>query len=398
MGWGVNSPQVAFDKREQRPRAVVPADVAEQLSIIFTDVRMCCLLWPSTGVAAYDFVGIDGAKMAPLLFCNVGWMARYQGLRGQPDKIVGGGQYVNENGTGNEVCNFLAADDGWVYGHVETIKGDLDRDIRLDRLGSTDKQVDHVDVVWTATNPTKGGRRVVGWYRDATVYRSRQYFQKAPSRQHRADKLASYRIKTKADLAQWLPIEDRSLSLSRGPGWMGHTPWWVPPSSPDNTTAAFLDSVRLLVAGGYGRSVPSPTKISNSAGASSDGYTRYAQAYEAFVSPRHAHLQDRFEAFLASTNPTVHVTPNLQGVDLRFQDNVRGLVLVEIKPCTDQDARYAIRTAMGQLMDYRQRVGGTPSLLIVIEVAPTEEDLSLATYNGFGLSYPLDDGFAVAWP
>lgn len=336
--------------------------------------------------------------MTPLLFCNVGWMSRYQGLRGQPDKIVGGGQFVDENGTGNEVCNFLPADDGWVYGHVETIKGDLDRDIRLDRLGSTGKQVDHVDVVWTATDPTKGGRRVVGWYRDATVYRSRQQFQKAASPQHRADKLVSYRIRTKAELAQWLPVEDRSLALSHGPGWMGHTPWWVPPSSADDETAAFLEKARLLIAGGYGRPVPASTKLANSAAASSDGYPRYAQAYEAFVSPRHARLQERFEAFLIAADPALLLQPNLQGVDLRFQDKSRGLVLVEIKPCTYQDARYAIRTAMGQLLDYRQRVGGAPSLMVVIEVAPNEEDLTLATHNGFGLSYPTDDGFAVVWP
>ncbi len=43
--------------------------------------------------------------MAPVLFCNVGWMERYEGLTGG-DTIVGGGAYVREHESGFEVCNF----------------------------------------------------------------------------------------------------------------------------------------------------------------------------------------------------------------------------------------------------------------------------------------------------
>jgi hypothetical protein len=47
--------------------------------------------------------------------------------------------------------------------------------------------VDHVDVVWTATDLKKQGRRVVGWYRDARVYRDRVPFPELPSAQHRLE-------------------------------------------------------------------------------------------------------------------------------------------------------------------------------------------------------------------
>jgi hypothetical protein len=43
--------------------------------------------------------------MDALFFCNIGWMNRYEGLKGKPDKIVGGGKYVDENNDGGEVCN-----------------------------------------------------------------------------------------------------------------------------------------------------------------------------------------------------------------------------------------------------------------------------------------------------
>jgi hypothetical protein len=127
-----------------------------------------------------------------LLFCNIGWMARYDGLKGKPDRIVGGGKYVDDNGHGAEVCNFLRCDDDYVYGHVETLKGELDdggidRDIDIVKLGAERdaKFVDGLDVIWTAKHPEEGGRRVIGWYRNARISRKRQNFPKSPSPQHR---------------------------------------------------------------------------------------------------------------------------------------------------------------------------------------------------------------------
>ena len=58
----------------------------------------------------------------------------------------------------------------------------------------------------------------------------------------------------------------------------------------------------------------------------------------------------------------------------------------------------AIRTAMGQLFDCRQRAEGDTSFLIVIETKPTDEDRALASCNGFGIAYPVSDKFEVFWP
>ena len=66
----------------------------------------------------------EGQHLARIVFCGIGWMGRYRGLAAQADKIFGGGRYVRENETGHEVCNFLRCDDGNVYGHVETIRGE----------------------------------------------------------------------------------------------------------------------------------------------------------------------------------------------------------------------------------------------------------------------------------
>lgn len=68
-----------------------------------------------------------------ILVCNVGWMARYQGLEGQPDNIVGGGKWVVDNKRGHESCNFLPTQSGDVFGHFETIKGDIDRAVSIEK-------------------------------------------------------------------------------------------------------------------------------------------------------------------------------------------------------------------------------------------------------------------------
>ena len=51
------------------------------------------------------------------LFCNVGWMERYQGLHGS-DTIQGGGSFVAIEGRGHEMCNFTSVNDR-LFGYVQ---------------------------------------------------------------------------------------------------------------------------------------------------------------------------------------------------------------------------------------------------------------------------------------
>ena len=66
-----------------------------------------------------------------ILFCNVGWMERYQGLR-SGDHISGGGAYVDKEGHGHEVCNF-SSDKAALYGYVQT----PGTQINIDRMGAS---------------------------------------------------------------------------------------------------------------------------------------------------------------------------------------------------------------------------------------------------------------------
>lgn len=99
-----------------------------------------------------------------ILYCRIGWMNFYKGPKN--DIIANGGR----NDDKFEVYNFMPHQDMYL-GFVEPMGT-----IHVERLGAAkaDEYVDDVLVVWLATSPDEGGMRIVGWYRDATVYREFQ--------------------------------------------------------------------------------------------------------------------------------------------------------------------------------------------------------------------------------
>lgn len=206
-----------------------------------------------------------------ILVCNVGWMTRYQGLKGQPDDIVGGGKWVAENKHGHESCNFLSTPSGDVFGHFETIKGKVDRAVSIERLGAPEQaeRVENIDVVWVATDPHGAGRRVIGYYLNATVYRERQEHSKRPTKQHGLDKVGSYMVSAKAANMRCLLLEERTIGLGRPPGWIGQANWWFPEDSDNPEVPAFIAKVRRLLAT-HKRASPQGKSIKKKLGGTTD--------------------------------------------------------------------------------------------------------------------------------
>lgn len=122
-----------------------------------------------------------------IVFLNIGWMEGYCGE--EDDHIDHGGSFVDETGTGNEDCNFCPfsylpeGDEKWqtvMLGSFETKTGNGERanQTHIERIrgcGAMGREpsVDGVTVVWCATAP-QGGSCVVGWYKNATVFRDYQ--------------------------------------------------------------------------------------------------------------------------------------------------------------------------------------------------------------------------------
>lgn len=174
-------------------------------------------------------------------------MESYEG-QSTEDQIQGGGSYVQEEGMGHEVCNF-AAHRGIVYGYVQPPKANRQPgagQIRIERIGEDQSDlVTNVLVIWTATRP-EGGTVVVGWYKDAIVYRYFQTFQNPPAL-HKTNKLKGYRVKAKKQNAVLLPIDQRTLEIPRRvKGGMGQSNIWFA-DSPDS--ADTVSGVRAIVGG-----------------------------------------------------------------------------------------------------------------------------------------------------
>jgi hypothetical protein len=145
------------------------------------------------------------------------------------------------------------------------------------------------------------------------------------------------------------------------------------------------------------RNAPKPKGGKKSASTAADPFKRYMQEYEIVVSPLHGRLQGDFQAHLGRARMK-DIRPDIDRVDLRYRDPARGRVLVEVKPTEPATVRFAIRTALGQLLDYQQRTKGTHALLVVIDDEPSREDADLALTNGFGIAWREGRGFSFAWP
>lgn len=103
-----------------------------------------------------------------ILFCRTGWNKKYNGdLTNDP--LINGGSY-NKEKVGYEAYNFKKFA-GKYYGFIEPMGS-----IHLEKISSEAKKSDYLEgvlIIWFATKPKTGGQYVVGWYKNATVYRQK---------------------------------------------------------------------------------------------------------------------------------------------------------------------------------------------------------------------------------
>lgn len=155
--------------------------------------------------------------MPPLLFARVGWMKWYRGPQPDDEKPVGGGSY-NKESLGHEAFNFRPLG-GYMLGYFQPrLRADYASSIALERIVSDSggrTELGGVLAVFVATDPKGGGQRVVGWFRDATVYRHER-----TSNDRRRNSF-SYYLKTPAASAVLVPEEKRWFTIPQGKGAFG---------------------------------------------------------------------------------------------------------------------------------------------------------------------------------
>lgn len=159
----------------------------------------------------------------PYLFCNIAWMERYQGQHDE-DMPIGGG----DNHEKHETCNFLNHN-GYVYGYVQS------GTIRLERIAdgnadNNDEKIENVTIFWTARHPDPVIKTtfIVGWYRDATVFRKYQLFNGTESKLHKKNDINRYWIKADAKNVFLIEKNERICSVPRmEKGAMGQSNVWL---------------------------------------------------------------------------------------------------------------------------------------------------------------------------
>lgn len=113
-----------------------------------------------------------------ILFCNIARMKYYKGIIKGIDEPQHGGEYVAKTGDAYEKYNFLPLQEGDTqrcFGFFETKKtnGASSNQLHIERIEGVSKADDlaeNVLVIWCSTH-NQNQPVVVGWYKNATVYR-----------------------------------------------------------------------------------------------------------------------------------------------------------------------------------------------------------------------------------
>ena len=186
-----------------------------------------------------------------VLFCRVGWMEFYRGQQGG-DEIEGGGAYVEQTGRGGEVLNF-ASHGGHVYGFVQSPGKAIDiRRIARHVGESIDdaESISNVLIVWVARRKDLSRTVVVGWYRNATVFRDLQFLERVPRIYKENGLTGHYRFKVKADGAVLLKVDARTRQIPTfQTGYMGRPNIWYADS---DQAPPVVDQVKSLIKGKLG--------------------------------------------------------------------------------------------------------------------------------------------------
>lgn len=155
----------------------------------------------------------------PMIMFHTVWMDRYDG---DLDTIFTGNfAGPKEYGHGHELYNFRPID-GYCYGHVQAQKaGGEEKRIQIAAhfdIPSGADRMDGVLVLWTAPHPDTRRRTLVGWYRNAKLFRDPQIPEGdlKGALDHGMSTRPSYRaVAAEADCFI-LPIEQRTISFPAG--------------------------------------------------------------------------------------------------------------------------------------------------------------------------------------
>lgn len=179
---------------------------------------------------------IKEERQNAIVFCNISWMDNYLGET-ESDIPKNGGEYVRIHKMCNESLNFLPISVCYDDENTERIKllgsyetkstnGITINQTHIEKINGCksliyNEQATGITVVWCATAP-EGGSCVVGWYKDATVFR---HYQQMPITADDGSEWERwYNVSCDYENAVLLPVNERKRSE-----------WYIPRSSNVNS-------------------------------------------------------------------------------------------------------------------------------------------------------------------
>ncbi|MBO9695901.1 MAG: DUF3883 domain-containing protein [Sphingopyxis sp.] len=196
-------------------------------------------------------------KDTRVIYFNIGWMRAYRGTA-KDDPTIGGHSFFDEeeHEHGAEAFNFLPAADGMMRGYRPP--GNKNR-TDISRLGASarDESIDGVLVVWLAREPKSNRTLIVGWYKDARVYRQ------AVKGTHKLyGEFEFYSAEAKAEDCRLLSppartFEIRSSRTAPGEGF-GQKPTWYGSPKVDERVRSYIAGIDRKRAAKTGRPASPP--------------------------------------------------------------------------------------------------------------------------------------------
>jgi hypothetical protein len=323
-----------------------------------------------------------------MIFFHIGWMKYYEGIDHKRDPIWFPKKADHEREL--EQYNFKSIR-GFTYGDVR-VKG-----INITKLGAEPNQehIEGVTIIFMANRPPNDNKDdnktvVVGWYDNATLYRRHQY---------RTNEI-SYFAKTRTENAHIVEEKDRSCCIPRIYGQSNI--WYCDKETKDyvdtrNNVIEYINKIKnQLTNKDYPDGVDGPHDRGSST--SKVEYLRLLSDSEQIIKPHHHRLQSSYIEYLKNEvkvhTDKLHQNDNYVDVDYYHDGH---FVLVEVKPASIIGTKYAIRQAVGQLLEYRYVSGRQkPEILnaelhIVLDKMPEQNEIDYVK----SLKFQAAPGFTI---
>jgi hypothetical protein len=312
-----------------------------------------------------------------LLACRIAWMKEYRGNLNSDNPRYGG----SYKGLKFEVLNFRPYR-GHYYGYAQASRGKYGTaygrlNLRKHFGVSKDAKCDDgVTVVWFARDPGGGGQKVVGVYRNATVYvKAKKTARRTTvSYQGRKRRITRYNITAANDDVRFVRASERACTIPKPgtPGAPRPNICYLDGQASKRLRHQLLEYVDFLFDPRRSRrrfALPATDRR-----LAEEAYTREIGARRDLIIRRHSHLSNDLANWLRDRVGR-DVVQEHDRADVELRTSCR-LHRFELKVCEGIGTTKSIREALGQLLEYSFYGKRRPADFshIVLDERPSRED------------------------